>query len=102
MVRVSSSVGGTRSSACSGAVVLRRSFAPASGSLAKTVILKIVEPKDHVQLAFTSVIVWYAKRPAHTITIGSVSVIMPTANSDAAVDVGPSEEYAKNLCSISG
>ncbi len=34
----------------------------------------------------------YTKMPAHTITIGSVSVVMPFANSGTTVAVGPNHQ----------
>jgi hypothetical protein len=40
----------------------------------------------------TKVIVRYTKRPAHTITIGSIGIVMPAAHADTTVGVGPNHQ----------
>ena len=51
-----------------------------------------MKPKDCVEFAPTEVIVRYIKRPAHTITIWSIGIVMPAAHAETTVGVGPNHE----------
>ena len=50
---------------------------------------KLVKLKDRVHLTSTSFIVRYSKRHAPMTTFGSVSVVVPTADSNTTIGVGP-------------
>ncbi len=44
-----------------------------------------VKPKDYAELATTKGIVRYTKRLAHTITIGSIGIVMPATHADTTM-----------------
>ena len=54
---------------------------------------ELVKPKDCVEFAPTKVIVRYTKRPAHTITIWSIGIVMPATHAETTVGVGPNHKY---------
>ncbi len=74
--------------------ILPTTHAPASGSFTKKRRreCELVKPKDCVELAPTKVIVRYTKRPARTITIGSIGIAMPAAHAETTVGVGPNHQ----------
>ncbi len=74
--------------------ILPATHYPASGSFTENRRRKceLVKPKDCVELAPTKVIVRYTKRPAHTITIWSIDIVMPAAHAETTVGVGPNHK----------
>jgi hypothetical protein len=45
-----------------------------------------------MELVPTKVIVRYTKMPAHTITIGSIGIVIPAVYADTTVGVGPNHQ----------
>ena len=74
--------------------ILPATHAPASGSFTEKRRRKceLVKPKDCVEFAPTKVSVRYTKRPAHTITIWSIGIVMPATHAETTVGVGPNHK----------
>jgi hypothetical protein len=79
-------------------VILLTTHASASGSYTEKRRRKcgLAKPKDCVELAPTKVIVRYTKRPAHTITIWSICIVMPAVHAKTTVGVGPNHQDVTN------
>jgi hypothetical protein len=53
---------------------------------------ELVKPKDCVELAPTKVILRYTKRPAYTITIWSIGIVIPATHAETTVGIGPNQK----------
>jgi hypothetical protein len=74
--------------------ILPTTHTPASGSFTekRRRKCKLMKPKDCVEFTPTKIIVRYTERPAHTITIWSIGIIMPATHAETTVGIGPNHK----------